>query len=156
MKSLFKIFLFCPIPENQKPIDQYITLKENLFYNWIFLNENEYKKYIFFGTIFLNLFFFLFLNFHYSFEIFKFSLLFTITIVLLILFQWKQLELRIIESRINYEENSWYNTQIWEKPLLLIKNDRLIASQLFEPFLNRLKKTIVNLLIFYFLIEFFL
>ena len=68
MKSLFKIFLFCPIPENQKPIDQYITLKENLFYNWIFLNEKEYKKYIVFGTIFLNLFFFLFLNFHYSFD----------------------------------------------------------------------------------------
>jgi hypothetical protein len=31
---LIKIFFLCPVPNDQKPINEYIELKENSFINW--------------------------------------------------------------------------------------------------------------------------
>jgi nicotinic acid phosphoribosyltransferase len=45
---------------------------------------------------------------------------------------WKELESKFLTSYFLYEEASWFDTQIWEKPLLIIRNDRLIQSQ--NPF----------------------
>ena len=55
---------------------------------------------------------------------------------------------RFLEARIFYEEGSWYDGQIWEKPFLLIKNDRLLVSQKIDPIIQRISRTI--LVIFYF------
>ena len=42
MNFNIKIFLLCPIPEEQKPINEYISLKENSLTNWITLTKKEY------------------------------------------------------------------------------------------------------------------
>ena len=39
-----KIFLLCPIPEDQKPINEYIDLKENPLFNWTALENEKYKQ----------------------------------------------------------------------------------------------------------------
>jgi hypothetical protein len=44
MNSNIKIFLLCPVPETQKPINEYIGLKENFLTNWTTLNKDKYYK----------------------------------------------------------------------------------------------------------------
>ena len=42
-----KFFLLCPIPEDQKPINEYIGLKENPLTNWTTLSKKYYEQKIF-------------------------------------------------------------------------------------------------------------
>lgn len=79
-----KIFLLCPIPEEQKPISDYIQYRNTL------------------GHSFFNPFLF---------------------------FRWKEIQKRLKEPTVFYEEGSWYDGQIWEKPFSVIKNDRLLSIQ---------------------------
>ena len=39
-----KFFLLCPIPEDQKPINEYIGLKENPLTNWTTLSKKYYER----------------------------------------------------------------------------------------------------------------
>ena len=48
--------------------------------------------------------------------------------------RWSQLLKRLRNSRLFYEEGSWYDGQYWEKPLELIKNDKLLTSQKLNQF----------------------
>lgn len=79
-----KIFLLCPIPEEQKPIAdyiQYLSFQKTLWKNpFLFFRSYEIQK-------------------------------------------------RLKEPNVFYEEGSWFDGQIWEKPFYVIKNDRLLASQ---------------------------
>jgi len=70
MTSTLKLFLLCPIPENQKPINEYIELKENWFINWTtFTNSNYVKK-------FFSIYFFWFLLvFIFNFDLTQMNLL---------------------------------------------------------------------------------
>jgi hypothetical protein len=51
-----------------------------------------------------------------------------------------------------YEEASWYDGQIWEKPFFLIKNDKLISTQKIEPILEEIIKSFFLSLSFLFLV----
>ena len=55
MKTNIKIFLLCPVPDDQKPINEFIGLKENLLTSWTTLSQKNYKKKltIFFRNIFI-------------------------------------------------------------------------------------------------------
>jgi hypothetical protein len=145
MSVPIKIFLLCPIPESQKPINEYINLKDATF---LFTTKN-YKKQFFFPATLLFLLCFLLLG---SFDSFFMPLLlsniFLFFFYFLIYIQWKEMKNRFLEARIFYEEGSWYDGQIWEKPFLLIKNDRLLVSQKIDPIIQRVSRTI--LVVFYF------
>ena len=65
-----------------------------------------------------------------------------------IIFRWKQNQTRFNQTRLFYEEGSWYDGQYWEKPLSLVKNDKLISTQKIEPILQRLYKTYIILVFF--------
>jgi len=49
--------------------------------------------------------------------------------LLIILIRWITINQKFQNSRLIYEEASWYDGQIWEKPFFLIKNDKLISTQ---------------------------
>ena len=61
---------------------------------------------------------------------------------------WYQIKSRFDVSRLVYEESSWYDTQIWEKPFLLIKNDKLLKTQKIQPIIQRLSRIILMLFFF--------
>jgi len=158
MNSNIKIFLLCPVPESQKPINEYIGLKENFITNWTTLTKKNYKKKV--RNLYLILlglsFFFTFPNLSFlSWDIFQYLLinLFITNTLLLIFFfilflNWYQTQNRFQLSRLFYEEASWYDGQIWEKPFLLIKNDNLLKSQKIQPIIQRISRTII--IFFYF------
>lgn len=151
-----KFFLLCPVPENQKPINDYLTLKEEIFSSFLFNEKKNFfsiylnKKIIIFFIV--SLFFnfsnqsylfleaFPFLNFFVFFTILKsflksifFTNIFLLIYITIFYLRWVQLETRLNESRLFYEEGSWYDGQRWEKPFLLIKNDRLLTTQKIKP-----------------------
>jgi hypothetical protein len=55
MNLNIKTFLLCSIPEDQKPINDYIQLKDNFFLNWIQFPQKNYPfqllKFFFFWFI---------------------------------------------------------------------------------------------------------
>jgi len=157
-----KFFLLCPIPEDQKPINEYIGLKENPLTNWTTLSKKQYERKIFslfFGSLLflcvLNSSEFEFLENWLVEMLFRSTLLF-VSFCFLLIFRWSQVLTRFNDARLFYEESSWYDGQIWEKPLMIIKNDRLIGKQKIVPILNRLKRTTyffsyISFLLFFFL-----
>lgn len=160
MSFNIKIFLLCPIPEGQKPINEYISLKDNFLTN--LLTFKDKKKYIQLYSFLLFFFFFILYtnNFHINFpKIISLTIFLTNLIFLIfsigIFNRWKNLENRFNNSRIVYEEGSWYDAQIWEKPFLLIKNDRLILNQKVIPILQQLLGNIFNLVLFNFFLLFY-
>jgi len=174
--SLLKIFFLCPVPDDQKPITEYIELKQNFFFNWIvfkskkwnlFFSNSEYDKNqlnafneIKLDTIRLEkLGFFLLtisiLNLWTNFSSF-FSFFCFCSFLLLFqpFFLLKKINMNFQNSRLIYEEGSWYQGKIWEKPFLVMKNEKLIRIQKIEPSLQNIKKTFF--LLFLFFIPFFL
>lgn len=154
MNLNIKIFLLCPVPEDQKPINEYIQLKENDFTNWVTFGKEQFLKKLFSFTF----------NFFFLFSLFQFSkyqeveylgetiletLIFAILGVCFLLVvnfaRWKQVEIRLSKSRLFYEEASWYDGQIWEKPFAILKNDKLLSSQKIQPILQRILRTILTL-----------
>ena len=148
MNLNIKIFLLCPVPDNQKPINEYIGLKENFLTNWTTFSEKNYQKLtIIIFTFFFAFFFFLSFSLMNTFFL---STFFTSFFFLILFFRWYQIKPKFESSRLFYEEASWYDGQIWEKPFLLIKNDKLIQSQKIQPILQRISRSL--LLLFYSLI----
>jgi len=148
-----KIFLLCPIPDDQKPINEYLNLKNNNFTNLILLSPKNYLL-----KIFLNFIIFFIVVSPITFllklnnSLFLFNSFFAINILTLLflsnLTRWSQLLKRFRNSRLFYEEGSWYDGQFWEKPFEIIKNDKLISNQKIKPILKRIIKTVLILIFF--------
>lgn len=153
MNLNIKIFLLCPIPDDQKPINEYINLKENDFTNLMLLSKKNY-----FSKIFINFLIGFILAtpltflFNVNSQLFLYNSFYSTSFLILNFFinlsRWSQLLKRFRSSRLFYEEGSWYDGQYWEKPLELIKNDKLLTSQKIKPILKRIIKTLIVLLSF--------
>lgn len=148
-----KFFLLCPIPDEQKPMNEYIKLKENFLTSWILLKQRKYNQRVFlFYTFlfFISTFFLFVLNLNISSA--KFFLLdsflanfFLLFLYLVNFIRWKEMKNRFTNSRIFYEEGSWYDGQMWEKPFFLIKNDTLLMTQKIQPIIQRIRVSMVRL-----------
>lgn len=155
MNLNIKIFLLCPVPEDQKPINEYLQLMENDLTKWVAFSNQEYKKTLFskFFTAFCffsvsNIF-----NFPNNFYLIDWilkNIIFTFFTLLILLginfFRWKTIQNKLENSRLFYEEASWYDGQIWEKPFSIIKNDYLLNTQKIKPILQRIIRTYFILL----------
>jgi len=157
MNFFKKLFLFCPVPEDQKPIQEFISLKENFLFHWTTLKRKSYNSFLFFSFFYLFLFFFLLdtnflknITINSIFFCLFFTSLFFNIFFLLIIFRYIEINKRFSMSKVIYEEGSWYDSQIWEKPFSIIKNDKLISRQKIEPFLQRLYKTNFSFIFFSF------
>ena len=111
MNSNIKIFLLCPVPEEQKPINAYIGLKENQLTNWTTLSKKNYEKKLlsFFSFFFLFICFFRISSFSGSRYLvdwflinFFLSFTFLFLLILLIFFRWKQIEKDFNQPRLFY------------------------------------------------------
>jgi hypothetical protein len=164
----FQTKLLCSIPEDQKPISQYIELKENETINWTSFSFLKYKyKLIFIYSFLLCLVtFFQFstefnisLSFFGNLKVFikvfvesiKISSYLFLVYFFIILTRWKELSNRFRTSSLFYEESSWFDGQIWGKSFFILKNDRLLLFQKILPILKRITKSFI----FIFLLVFF-
>ena len=151
MISKLKLILLCPVPEDQKPISEYIGLKENPLTNWTTLSTKNYNAKLFslFTSVFILLSILTFQDREFLGDWILSNLVISLNIILTLYFViiWRRNEVkkRLNQARLFYEEASWYDGQIWEKPFIILKNDRLLVSQKLEPVLRRLTNTLVSL-----------
>jgi hypothetical protein len=143
MNKKLKFFLFCSIPQNQKPINEYIEIKENKFFNWSLFSEKFFLRQI----LLLHSFFFLicfFLTFSLDKNLSLITLILIFFSVLILYFIWENLNRKLVTARLTYEESSWFDSELWEKETFLLRNDRLISYLKLKP----LKKRILRVMIF--------
>jgi hypothetical protein len=143
----------CPVPREQRPLNEYLTLKDSVFFFWTIKPTISYIKqlflfsvivyptilgivrssgelnpmYIFFYTLVFGtiLLFFFFLRFYLA---------------------WLYIYKRLIDATISYEESGWYDCQTWIKSPEILVQDTLIAQYELLPILTRLKETLLTLL----------
>ena len=143
-------FLLCPLSEDQKPINEYIELLQNYL-----LNKVLYKFFFPVFFLFISAFRITFLQnsfINWFLTNFIISISFFLLFLFFIYFRWLEIDKRFNNARLFYEEGSWYDGQIWEKPLLLIKNDLLLSKQKIKPRMKKISNSI--LLVFFLLLSF--
>ena len=152
MISKLKLILLCPVPEDQKPITEYIGLKENSLTNWTTLSSSNYsaKSFSFFIFIFMGLSVLTFQEREFLGDWIVSNIFITLNILILlysvVIWRWNEVKKRLNKSRLFYEEASWYDGQVWEKPFVILKNDRLLVTQKIDPVLCRLTNTLILLI----------
>ncbi len=135
MNNLFQIYS-C-IKTEQKAITQFLELKKtNIFFN-------NFKRYLSFTIIC----FCIALSFLLKKKILFFYIccLLISLIFLLILLIFQNISHFFSFSKIYYEESSWFDLKIWQKPIFLIKNDKFFYH--FQKETQR-KFLYINLIIF--------
>lgn len=143
---------YCPVPKDQRPINEYMELVQSNFFNWPILSESLYKKKIIQAFLFcfgISLpFSSLFFNITQS--PFNSILINTVISIILLLFvlirlllAWNYIKQRLYSPTIFYEESGWYDGRIWVKSKNILVQDRLIRAYHVLPAVKKLKNTLV-------------
>jgi hypothetical protein len=145
----------CPVPEEQRPINEYRVLADSWFFRWGTRVGFDYIKpvlliwlisWLISGPVSAA-----------SFEPGRDPIPFlgwaaagacilpTLAVIRLWL-GWAYIRKRLFATQVFYEESGWYDGQIWEKNPEMLDQDRLVALYEVQPLLQRMQWTIVILL----------
>ena len=144
----------CPVPQNQRPINEFNSIRNSWIISWPFLERNIFYRKLMFSWLFItpvsltisygsdylknNIFELIFLSF-------TASLAFPILILIRQWLSWVYIYKRLNSEKIEYEESGWYDGQTWEKPISWRAKDLLIAQHQIKPILNHLELLIILL-----------
>jgi hypothetical protein len=140
----------CPVPFDQRPINEYHTLKESWLFRWVTLDLKAYlSRIVWFWSL--------------SWSITgpiaaasfppldypgKFALtaaagasLVLASLLLRLYLGWLYIYDRLLSETVFYEETGWYDGQLWVKPPEVLVKDRLIGTYQVQPMLQRLRRT---------------
>ena len=138
----------CPVPFDQQPLNEYLSLKESKFFAW---STKETKQYCF--TILYLLIILLVFCYPFIYSLLSIKKFFIKSIILdiilvnsifLLIFLrlylgWSYVIKRLLSATIFYEESGWYDGQIWVKTANSLIQDRLIGFYEVMPFIQRIK-----------------
>ncbi|CAI9276713.1 unnamed protein product [Lactuca saligna] len=142
------------VPFEQRPVNEYSSLKEGPLYSWGELSPRSF--FIRVGGLWLVTFTVLGLpvsaaSFNPSNDPLRFLLaagtgtLFLVSLVVLrIYLGWSYVGDRLLSAVIPYEESGWYDGQMWVKPPEILARDRLLGSYKVKPVIKLLKQTLVG------------
>ncbi|MBE9222642.1 CGLD27 family protein [Cyanobacterium stanieri LEGE 03274] len=141
---------FCPVPVEQQPVNEYQELSQSWFFQWVTLPKTKFFSKLS-GVWSLSLLLTAPISsasFPPDEQTFPFLIasalgsgLFVAFVLIRLYLGWKYIGDRLKKTKIVYEESSWYDGQVWEKPLEIYNRDRLIFSYQVEPVLKRLEKS---------------
>lgn len=144
----------CPVPPEQRPINEYQTLKESCFFRWAAADIRKY------ATTLLKLWSLSWLLTGplaaASFAPDECPLRFTLAaaagamvclglILLRLYLGWSYIYDRLLRETVFYEETGWYDGQRWAKPPDERAKDQLIGTYQVQPILQRLQRTFLGL-----------
>jgi len=140
----------CPVPPEQRPINEYQNLRESWFFRWATLN---FRGYLIGIAWFWSLSLLLTgpvaaVSFAPSESPGKFVLAaaagasFLLGLTLLRLYLgWFYIRDRLLSEAVFYEETGWYDGQLWHKPPEEKAKDSLVVTYQVRPILQRLRRT---------------
>lgn len=140
----------CPVPSEQQPINEYQELKDSWFFRWVTLSLWGFARKLFWIWLFTLLITapIAAASFPPEEQILAFLLasafgssLFVAFILIRLYLGWSYIGDRLKTTKIVYEESSWYDGQVWEKPVEFYYRDQLIYKHQVQPNLTRLRKT---------------
>lgn len=138
----------CPVPADQRPINEYKSLQESWFFGWSSASfktfsvrlgslwgigcliaspiaADSFEPTETFGQFFLAA---------------NGGAIFLLSLILLRLYLgWAYVYRRLHCESVDYEETGWYDGQSWTKPTAELTQDRLISTYQVQPILQRLK-----------------
>nr|WP_228057356.1 CGLD27 family protein [Tychonema sp. LEGE 07203] len=144
----------CPVPQEQRPVNEYQELTESWFFSWVTLNWPGYLAKLAWvlawsclvsGPIAAS-----------SFAPLKYPVQFALCtaagagfilgLALLRLYLgWFYVRSRLVNPTVVYEESGWYDCQSWPKTPEILAQDQLIVNYELEPILRRLRQTFYGL-----------
>lgn len=151
----------CPVPKEQRPLNEYKKIKESNNFIWCINGKVIYVKSLFYmftssfilSFLLLMVSSFSFTNIKYF---FIYSLIGAIIIMIFLCLRsylgWHYIYSRLMEATVPYEESGWYDGQIWIKPPEVLIQDRLIGTYEIYPGLSRLYLTLIFLSVLFFVI----
>ena len=144
--------IICPVPQNQRPLNEFNSIKNAWIISWPLLERNIFYKNLIYSWCFIFPFSLIisygsdYLRSHFSDFIFS-SLTGSLIFPILLLFRqwlsWKYIFKRLSSENIEYEESGWYDGQVWEKPIDWRAKDLLIAQHQVKPVLNHIEKILI-------------
>jgi len=149
--------IICPVPQNQRPLNEFNSIRNSWIISWPFLERNIFYRNLVFSWLFItpvsftisygsdylrnNIFEFIFISI-------TSSLAFPILLLIRQWLSWVYIYKRLNSENIEYEESGWYDGQTWEKPIDWRAKDLLIAQHQIKPILNHLEVLIILLTTF--------
>ncbi|KAL2906395.1 Protein CONSERVED IN THE GREEN LINEAGE AND DIATOMS 27 chloroplastic [Bienertia sinuspersici] len=142
------------VPFEQRPVNEYSSLKEETLYSWAELSPPSF--FLRLGGLWLTTFTVLGMpvaaaSFNPSKEPLRFLLaagtgtLFLVSLIVLrIYLGWSYVGDRLLSAVVPYEESGWYDGQMWAKPPEVLARDRLLGSFKVKPVIKLLKQTLVG------------
>lgn len=140
----------CPVPPEQRPINEYQDLKESWYFRWATLELRGYLtpivwiwmlSWIVVGPVSA-------VSFPPGKQLGHFLLSGTIGASLLPLLAllrlylgWTYVQNRLLSQTVFYEESGWYDGQTWTKPPEVLTQDQLIVTYQIKPILQRMRRT---------------
>ncbi len=147
--------IICPVPLNQRPLNEFNSIRNSWIISWPFLERIIfYRKLTFCWLIITPVCLTISYGSDYlknkPFELIFISLTASLAFPILLLIRqwlsWVYIYKRLNSEKIEYEESGWYDGQTWEKPIDWRAKDLLIAQYQIKPVLNHLEVIIVLLL----------
>ncbi len=141
----------CPVPLEQRPINEYQELKDSWFFRWAALDGWRYFKpiLILWGLSWIVAGPVTAASFPPEKHLVQFAFLASTGACLLpalavvrLYLGWIYVKKRLADPSVFYEESGWYDGQVWEKPPEVQLQDQLVVTYQLEPILGRLQKTL--------------
>ena len=141
---------FCPVPKEQRPQEEFLLLRNSLFFSWpIKSNKHLYMSLILTWLFILAICIFIEQG-SYVLRTEPIKLLFlsteaSLAITELLLIRqwlgWSYINKRLTSEKIEYEESGWYDGNTWTKPLPWKHQDLLIAQYEVRPIIRLIIRT---------------
>lgn len=147
--------LSCPVPQKQRPINEYMELVQSNFFNWPIQKEDVLVQKILKSFSFFFVFFFPFSNLFHNLNqswisLFLVNASCTILIIFLILLRlllaWTYIKKRLYSPSVLYEESGWYDGRVWVKSKTILVQDRFIYTYQVLPAIKKLNKALIFIL----------
>nr|YP_010851439.1 hypothetical protein Ycf36 [Echinothamnion hookeri]WGH14386.1 hypothetical protein Ycf36 [Echinothamnion hookeri] len=150
---MFSIKSDCPVPFDQQPLNEYLSLKESCLFSWSMSPKKSFiVSFLYlFSSLFIvfSIFLFVFTNTSNWGQFFLLDLIFSNVVIFFLFIRlylgWSYVVKRLMSATIFYEESGWYDGQVWIKTSDYLIKDRLIGIYQVQPFILRIKYSCLSI-----------
>ncbi len=144
--------IFCPVPEEQRPLEEFRQLCDSWFFSWT-IDKKKYLYKFLFSAFLLNLPISVLVESgswelkhnitKFAISSFVYSWILPLLSLIRLLLGWNYIYRRLISEKIEYEESGWYDGQIWDKPVEWREREFLIAQHEVKPLILIISRYLV-------------